>query len=74
MHACVHVPCTRRRQALEEQLAQEGMGPQDMQTVLSELEKRESDYTRLQVSSRPPLHPPPICDSASIGEHWNKSN
>eukprot|EP00983_Pelagomonas_calceolata_P096054 1158085-Pelagomonas_calceolata.AAC.8 len=38
-----------RRQALEAQLVQEGMSLEDRQTVLAELERRESDYTRLQV-------------------------
>ncbi|KAJ9528668.1 hypothetical protein QJQ45_020551 [Haematococcus lacustris] len=37
-----------RRQAVEEELAREGLSPEDMRAVLHELERRESDYTRLQ--------------------------
>ncbi|GFH06815.1 uncharacterized protein HaLaN_01515, partial [Haematococcus lacustris] len=36
------------RQAVEEELAREGLSPEDMRAVLHELERRESDYTRLQ--------------------------
>ncbi len=37
-----------RRQALEQQLIDEGLSEEDRRGVLAELEKRESDYTRLQ--------------------------
>jgi len=43
-----------RRQALEAQLVQEGMSLEDRKAVLAELERRESDYTRLQVLA--PVH------------------
>jgi serine/threonine kinase 38 len=37
-----------RRQALEEELIREGLSEEERRGVLAELEKRESDYTRLQ--------------------------
>eukprot|EP00967_Tisochrysis_lutea_P028921 scaffold33772_cov20-Tisochrysis_lutea.AAC.1 len=48
MYGALHL-ALEMRQALEAQLVQEGMSLEDRQTVLAELERRESDYTRLQV-------------------------
>lgn len=38
-----------RRSALESELRREGMPENEAARILGELEKRESDYTRLQV-------------------------
>ncbi len=38
----------RRRSALEKELQREGLPDEQKRAILSELEKRESDYTRLQ--------------------------
>ena len=43
---CIVRPC--RRTALEEELAREGLTPEERQSILDEHAKRESDYTRLQ--------------------------
>lgn len=52
LDASVLPPCLgasmSRRQALEEELLREGLSEEERRGVLAELEKRESDYTRLQ--------------------------
>lgn len=41
--------CARRRSALQQELKGEGLPPEEQAKILTELEKRESDYMRLQV-------------------------
>jgi hypothetical protein len=47
VYPCLTYRCCRR-QALEEELIREGLSEEERRGVLAELEKRESDYTRLQ--------------------------
>ena len=50
-HALTGVVChpyVCRRSALEKEMQREGMPEEQKRQVISELEKRESDYTRLQ--------------------------
>uniref|UniRef100_A0A7S0R4E5 non-specific serine/threonine protein kinase n=1 Tax=Chlamydomonas leiostraca TaxID=1034604 RepID=A0A7S0R4E5_9CHLO len=59
-----------RRQALEAALAQEGLPPGEAAAVLAELEKRESDFTRLQRARITPddFEPLTIIGRGAFGE------
>lgn len=45
---CLHADSSRRRHALEQQLKAEALAPEERARLLSEFERRESDFTRLQ--------------------------
>lgn len=45
--SCFCVPL-RRRQAIEQQLRHQAMSPEEKLRILSEFDKRESEFTRLQ--------------------------
>jgi hypothetical protein len=45
-------PLGRRRNALQQELKGEGLPPEEQAKIIGELEKRESDYMRLQVRPR----------------------